>query len=50
MTNETKKPILLDGVEISDPAALEDLTPQELAAGCTFTLDGKEVTVHGGDK
>lgn len=31
MNNETKKPTLLDGVEISDPAALEDLTPQELA-------------------
>lgn len=32
MTNETKNPTLLDGVEISDPAALEDLTPQELFA------------------
>ena len=50
MTNETTKPTLLDGIEISNPAALEDLTPQELSAGRTFTLDGKEVTAHGGDK
>lgn len=50
MTNETKNPTLLDGIEISDPAALEDLMPQELTASRTFTLDGKEVTAHGSDK
>ncbi len=50
MTNETKNPTLLDGIEISDPAALEDLTPQELTASRTFTLDGKEVPDNGGDK
>ena len=50
MTNETKKLTLLEGIEISDPAALEDLTPQELTANRTFTLDGKEETAHGSDK
>lgn len=50
MNNETKKPTLLDGIEISDPAALEDLMPQELTASRTFTLDGKEVTAHGSNK
>ena len=50
MTNETKKLTLLEGIEISDPAALEDLTQQELSTGRTFTLDGEEVPDNGSDK